>query len=66
MPKQKIETDTETKVNKEVKFTKKQLLKSDMLKNDRDLVNAIFKDDKAYSIDEALKIIEDFKKGVVK
>ncbi len=66
MPKQKNEIDTEPKVSKEVKFTKKQLLKSDMFKNDKDLIKAIFKDDKAYSVDEALKIIENFKKGAVK
>lgn len=45
------------------KFTKKQLLKSKKYVNRQDVLNALLKDDKAYSFEEVDNILEKFYKG---
>lgn len=56
----------EKKEVKENKFSKEQLLKSQKYKNERDLINALLKEDKKYSLSDVDKIIDDFMKGKVK
>lgn len=56
----------EKKEVKENKFSKEQLLKSQKYKDERDLINALLKEDKKYSLSDVDKIIDDFMKGKVK
>lgn len=56
---------TETKV-KEVTFTKQQLLDSKTYREDRDLVQAIVKDDESITIDELATRIKKWKGKVIK
>lgn len=56
---------TETKV-KEVTFTKQQLLDSKTYREDRDLVQAIVKDDECITIDELATRIKKWKGKVIK
>lgn len=49
----------------EEKYTKNQIVKSKTFINNKDLLNAILKDDKSYSKQEINKIIENYKKGKV-
>ena len=56
---------TETKV-KEVIFTKQQLLDSKTFREDRDLVQAIVKDDECITIDELATRIKKWKGKVIK
>ena len=56
---------TETKV-KEVTFTKQQLLDSKTFREDRDLVQAIVKDDESITIDELATRIKKWKGKVIK
>ena len=56
---------TETKV-KEVTFTKQQLLDSKTFREDRDLVQAIVKDDECITIDELATRIKKWKGKVIK
>ncbi len=58
---------TSKKENKiiEEKYTKKQIVNSKTFIDNKDLLNAILKEDKSYSKQEVNKIIENFKKGKV-
>lgn len=50
----------------EPSFSKSQLVKSKRFLEERDLLNALLTDNKAYTIDEVTNMISDFKKGKVK
>jgi hypothetical protein len=56
----------EKKEVKENKFSKEQLLESQKYKDERDLINALLKEDKKYSLSDVDKIIDDFMKGKVR
>ena len=58
---------TSKKENKitEEKYTKNQIIKSKTFIDNKDLLNAILKEDKSYSKQEINKIIEKYKKGKV-
>ena len=47
------------------KFTKKQIVSAKKYRNNVDLLNAILKNDKEYTLKEVDEIIENFKKGKV-
>ena len=49
----------------EDRFTKQQIVNSKKFKDNVDLLNALLKDDKLYTLEEANKTIEDFRKGKV-
>jgi len=49
----------------EEKYTKKQIVNSKTFIDNKDLLNAILKEDKSYSKQEINKIIENYKKGKV-
>lgn len=59
MAKAKLET-------KEIKFSKEQILKSKKYENERDVINALLKEDKKYSFSNIDKLINDFMKGKVR
>lgn len=46
-------------------FTKQQIVNSKKFKDNVDLLNALLKDDKLYTLEEVNKTIEDFRKGKV-
>lgn len=46
-------------------FTKQQIVNSKRFKDNVDLLNALLKDDKLYTLEEVNKTIEDFRKGKV-
>lgn len=50
----------------EPSFSKSQLIKSKRFIDECDLLNALLSDNKTYTIDEVVKLIDDFKKGKVK
>lgn len=50
----------------EPSFSKSQLVKSKRFLEERDLLNALLTNNKAYTIDEVTNMISDFKKGKVK
>ena len=54
----------ENKITEE-KYTKNQIIKSKTFIDNKDLLNAILKEDKSYSKQEINKIIENYKKGKV-
>lgn len=56
----------EKKEVKENKFSKEQMLKSEKYKDERDLINALLKEDNKYSLSDVDKLIDDFMKGKVK
>ncbi len=58
---------TSKKGNKiiEEKYTKKQIVNSKTFIDNKDLLNAVLKEDKSYTKQEVNKIIENFKKGKV-
>ena len=47
-------------------FTKENLVKSERYKNQRDILNALLKDDKVYTLKEVDNLIETFLKKEVK
>lgn len=49
----------------ENKFSKKQIVSSKRYRNNVDLLNAVLKDNKTYTLKEVNEIIEKFKKGKV-
>lgn len=49
----------------EDKFSKKQIVSSKRYRNNVDLLNAVLKDNKTYTLKEVNEIIEKFKKGKV-
>nr|DAS27059.1 MAG TPA: hypothetical protein [Caudoviricetes sp.] len=49
-----------------VLFSKNQVLAFDRYANRRDLLSALLKDEKKYTIDQVDKLIQDFMKGKVK
>lgn len=49
----------------EEKYTKSQIINSKTFIDSKDLLNAILKEDKSYSKEEIIKIIENYKKGKV-
>lgn len=51
--------------NEEVVFSKKQLITSKKFMNEKDILSVLVKDDEKISRDEAVKRIENFKKGKV-
>lgn len=60
------ETNQE-KPKKAVGFTKKQFMKAaNFTRIERDVLNALLEDGKTYTIEQAKRIIDDFKKGKVK
>lgn len=59
-------TKLEKKEVNENKFSKEQILKSEKYKDKRDLINALLKEDKRYSLSDVDKLIDDFMKGKVK
>ena len=61
----KDETKTEVK-NKEAKFSKEQLLKSNWYSHRRDVLTALLKDETEYSHSEVEKIIKNFFEKKVK
>ena len=58
---------TSKKENKitEEKYTKSQIIKSKTFRGNKDVVDAVLKQDKSYTKQEVNKIIENFKKGKV-
>ncbi len=52
--------------NTQTKFTKEQLLNSKQYAEKRDVLAAVLADEKAYSLEDADKLIEKFMKGKVK
>jgi hypothetical protein len=58
--------DIKVTIKPDITFTKTQLLKSQRFKDSRDLINAVFKDDRTYTVDEAIQLTDDFKKRGVK
>lgn len=52
--------------NKAQTFTKSQIVGAKKYENDIDVINALLKDGKSYTLADVDKIIEDFKKGKVK
>ena len=58
---------TSKKENKiiEEKYTKKQIVNSKTFIDNKDLLNAVLKEDESYTKQEVNKIIENFKKGKV-
>lgn len=57
-------SEKENKITEE-KYTKNQIIKSKTFIDNKDLLNAILKEDKSYSKQEINKIIENYKKGKV-
>lgn len=53
------------KENKEIVFSKEQLITSKKFMNERDILTVLVKDDETISNDEAVRRIENFKKGKV-
>lgn len=51
---------------KKARFTKAQLLESRKYRSKKDVVNALLKDNRTYTIDEADALINKFMKGRVK
>lgn len=49
----------------EDRFTKQQIVNSKKFKDNVDLLNALLKDNKLYTLEEVNKTIEDFRKGKV-
>lgn len=49
----------------EDRFTRQQIVNSKKFKDNVDLLNALLKDDKLYTLEEVNKTIEDFRKGKV-
>ncbi|GAA3626372.1 hypothetical protein GCM10022297_01120 [Lactobacillus hamsteri] len=49
--------------NKEPKFTKVGLMAGNFTTTEKDIMNIVLKDGKEYTIPEAKKAIEEFKKG---
>ena len=64
--KKSVETTKETMKKTSSKFTKGQLLKAEVFKDRKDLVNVLLCEDKEYTIDEVKQLIEKFLKGKVK
>lgn len=54
-----------TKTVVEDKFSKEQIVKAKKIQDNVDLLNAILKNDKEYTLKEVDEIIENFKKGKV-
>ena len=50
----------------ELKFTKEQFLESKLFSNNRDLIQALLKDDEKITIDELKTRIEEWKGKVIK
>ena len=46
-------------------FSKVQLYESKRFRNEKDIIASVFRSDKEYTIKEAVKIIEDFKRKAV-
>ena len=53
------------KENKEIVFSKEQWITSKKFMNERDILTVLVKDDETISNDEAVRRIENFKKGKV-
>lgn len=54
-------TDTKVTAKKDnVVYTKSQILKSDKFSNHYDVLNVVLDDDKNYTLEEVLKIANDF------
>lgn len=51
--------------NTEDKFSKEQIVKSKRFRNNMDLLNAILKENKQYTLKEVEEIIKNFMKGKV-
>lgn len=54
-----------TKTVSEDKFSKEQIVKSKKFQNNVDLLNAVLKENKKYTLKEVNEIIKNFKKGKV-
>ena len=52
--------------NLEIKFSKEQLVKSKKFSGKQDLLNTILEDDKQYTLDEVVSMVEKYLKGKVK
>ena len=52
--------------NIEIKFSKEQLVKSKKFSGQQDLLNTILEDDKQYTLDEVVSMVEKYLKGKVK
>lgn len=66
MSKKNILEIDEIKTKKEPKFTKEQLIKSKMYRNQIDILKIVLEENKTYSILETDKLINDFLKRKVK
>ena len=62
---EKVENAEKVEQTFEVKFSKKQLVKSARYKDNVDLVNTLLEDDKEYPLSEVDELIEKYLKGKV-
>lgn len=53
-------TKKKTKPEEAATYSKEQLYKSELMKNYRDVVQAIFEEDKCYTKEEAISLIKEF------
>ncbi len=63
--KEEIKQNQETQQPKETTFTKQNILNSKKYAKQKDLVNALLKDDTTYTLKEVDDIINKYLKGVV-
>lgn len=59
-------TNKKVETKQEVLFTKEQILASKKYSNRRDVLGAILKDDKTYTLEQVDSLLEKFMKGKVK
>lgn len=55
-----------TKVENATRFSKNQIISSEKFKNRRDILNVLLEDDKTYTNEEILEVLENKMKGKVK
>lgn len=58
--------ETKETGNLEIKFSKEQFVKSKKFSGQQDLLNTILEDDKQYTLDEVVSMVEKYLKGKVK
>ena len=58
--------ETKETDNLEIKFSKEQLVNSKKFSGKQDLLNTILEDDKQYTLDEVVSMVEKYLKGKVK
>lgn len=55
----------EKKAKNMERYTKQQIMSANKFKSDVDILQAFLEDDKTYTLSEAEKVIDNFKKGKV-